>query len=534
MKKMKYILIILSVVCLFCSCVQQGAIMNSEPAVDLSAYEKHGNWSCGRIWVQKTDSTWDSSQTVCGYLDEKGQLVGRWHSIDEWKYPMDYVNNYALVGIEAKFYAANLKPIIAMEVIDYNGNTIASLDVHSHYNGNMNYYKSGDITQFNTYGYAFCETAVHEDTYVRSSGYCMIGPDGKVTKLDSQMDIYSLDDFQGYFSEGYMYYSNKYYFNTSGKLMLDFSDGLERYFGQKYSIITLYPIEDGLAKVVFEGKDGKKYFIVVDLYGNLLTEQPISYEQFSDYDFAAVNRADNSRLSSLKKNDIKDGAVVKFGNYEQDNIRANGSELIEWLVLKTDRKKALLVSKYVLDACEYAANLEYSKEAEWSNSSIRQWLNYVFYPAAFGEDESDCILSTSIDTKVITYTGVYNNKKMQEDIESRDVNVTSTTDKVFLLSVDEIKSLMSVDEIMGFATEYAAEKIHPVKYFEDNYSKSYYQWMTRDLLAHKSYDGIYTKQVFSFEGRGNSIFNYEQWDSNYRYDIDGVRPAIYIDLEKLN
>ena len=107
-----------------------------------------------------------------------------------------------------------------------------------------------------------------------------------------------------------MSYSNEAYINEEGQVALDFSDRLEGYFGQRYTITNLHPIEDGLAKVVFEGKDDKKYFIVVDTYGNLLTEQPISYDKFSNFDFSSIKRVDNSRVSSLNKSDIKDGAVV--------------------------------------------------------------------------------------------------------------------------------------------------------------------------------------------------------------------------------
>ena len=45
--------------------------------------------------------------------------------------------------------------------------------------------------------------------------------------------------------------------------------------------------------------------------------------------------------------------IVTFGSYEQDNNSENGSEPIEWLMLEQKDGKALLVSRYGLDALPF-------------------------------------------------------------------------------------------------------------------------------------------------------------------------------------
>lgn len=530
--KNKIISTLLVIVVLLCltACDSNNALNeNKIPDVDLSMYVEHGEWSCGRVWVKKTEESWDSSNTYVGYLDENGNLVGEWHPASVWSRPNNFVNDFAFVGTGEYEHSWNSSTIVSYDVVNLKGEVAFSIECIAGSDG----YEDAALREFNSHGYAFYIEGYYKDTYVKSGSAYMLCKDGTKVVLDERLELNGarLGNFSGVFSEGYMPYFYDAYINEQGQIALDFSDRLQGYFGQRYTITNLFPIEDGLAKVAFEGKDGKKYFIVVDIYGNLLTEDPISFDEFSNYDFDSITRVDNSRVSSLKKPEIKDGAVVKLGNYEQDNVTSNGSELIEWIVLKSDGNKALLVSKYVLDSYDYAEQIKYSKTATWENSAVREWLNKDFYNTAFSKDEVKYILSTSMDSKVVTYTGVYDNYNLEEDIVSRDINTTSTADKVFLLSVDEIKELMSVEEIVGQATKYSAQKVKATGYIREK--GTYYKWMTRDLLVHNSFSGDYSKQVFAFEGKGDKIYNYEQWENIYRYDINGVRPAIWIDLTTL-
>ena len=136
---------------------------------------------------------------------------------------------------------------------------------------------------------------------------------------------------------------------------------------------------------------------------------------------------------------VQVGDTITFGKYEQDNDLSNGAEDIEWIVLSIEDNKALVISKYALDCKAY----NYIKtNITWEYCSIRKWLNDSFYNSAFSSEEQ---------TK-IEITTVYN-----------DVNPDFTTlvgsateDKVFLLSISEVRQYFSSEESLEcIATEYA-------------------------------------------------------------------------------
>lgn len=86
-----------------------------------------------------------------------------------------------------------------------------------------------------------------------------------------------------------------------------------------------------------------------------------------------------------------EGDIVLFGSYEQDNIRSDGAEPIEWIVLDVRPDRILLLSQYALDGERY----HYRKESvSWDTCSVRDWLNTTFYEEAFTRSEQRSILSS--------------------------------------------------------------------------------------------------------------------------------------------
>ena len=57
--------------------------------------------------------------------------------------------------------------------------------------------------------------------------------------------------------------------------------------------------------------------------------------------------------------DLSAGEIVTFGTYEQDDDPANGAEKIEWIVIDVEEHRALLLSRYVLDAIPYNESQKY-------------------------------------------------------------------------------------------------------------------------------------------------------------------------------
>ena len=87
----------------------------------------------------------------------------------------------------------------------------------------------------------------------------------------------------------------------------------------------------------------------------------------------------------------QEGDVVLFGSYGQNNIRSDGAEPIEWIVLDVKSDRILLLSQYALDSERY----HYRKESvSWDTCSVRDWLNTTFYEEAFTCSEQRSILSS--------------------------------------------------------------------------------------------------------------------------------------------
>lgn len=126
------------------------------------------------------------------------------------------------------------------------------------------------------------------------------------------------------------------------------------------------------------------------------------------------------------------GNEVIFGRYEQDNIIENGTEDIEWIVLDVQDKKALLLSKYGLDAKPFEKESRSFLVSEyWENSSVRTWLNDEFLKTAFNEKEVSAILKTHLDNNSANYS-YYTDYSCGDDTEDR-VFFLSSAEKVLYL-----------------------------------------------------------------------------------------------------
>lgn len=139
---------------------------------------------------------------------------------------------------------------------------------------------------------------------------------------------------------------------------------------------------------------------------------------------------------------LKVGETLSFGSYEQDNDPDNGAEPIEWQVLSVENGRALLISKFGLDAKVY--NNTYIN-VTWLRSTLRSWLNGEFYDMAFSPSEKARIAEVKINN--------------QGNQFSRAMGGFPTKDRIFLLSFDEANSYFSDDDARQCeATEYARAK----------------------------------------------------------------------------
>ncbi len=134
------------------------------------------------------------------------------------------------------------------------------------------------------------------------------------------------------------------------------------------------------------------------------------------------------------------GDIIYFGNYEQDNRTANGKEEIEWRVLEKDAEgNMLVVSRYALDCRRYHDSVA---QVTWENCDLRQWLNNDFCSTAFSNADKKKIKATTIENR--------------DNADYYTSGGNDTKDKVFLLSIDEVKTYLpsTVDRVC-LATHYA-------------------------------------------------------------------------------
>ncbi|MBR3057509.1 MAG: hypothetical protein IKG93_06010 [Clostridiales bacterium] len=202
---------------------------------------------------------------------------------------------------------------------------------------------------------------------------------------------------------------------------------------------------------------------------------------------------------------IKVGLVFTLGKYEQDDNTSNGMEDIEWIILAKEDNKILVTSKWALDQKPYN---ETRTDVTWENCTLRQWLNGSFYDTAFTEDEKSHILSSTISDR--------------ENPEYGTAPGNSTSDKVFVLSIDEYEKYFAWEEEHHCArTDYCLKKsVSPDGVWSIWLRSPGY---TAKHAAYIEYGGITnTYGLYVDRSRVADYYNCT------------IRPAMWIDIESLN
>ena len=194
------------------------------------------------------------------------------------------------------------------------------------------------------------------------------------------------------------------------------------------------------------------------------------------------------------------GDIITLGSYELDGDESNGKEEIEWIVLDKEDNKALVISKIAIDDKQFNST---GGDVTWDTCTLRQWMNGEFFDESFNSKEQKRIVNTIVVAD-----------KHQRHISTYGTN---TNDKVFLLSVAEVKQYFSKEN---------DRKCQPAEYFRQCYvnfrNKNSYlitcPWWTRSPGFQHNYAVIV--------------------DANGEIESDGVaagcnypiRPAMWIDL----
>ncbi len=200
------------------------------------------------------------------------------------------------------------------------------------------------------------------------------------------------------------------------------------------------------------------------------------------------------------------GSLVSFGHYPQT---ASGKDMtsIDWIVLDVRDGKALLLSKYALDARPYHSAQE---NITWENCSLRVWMNEKFLEAAFDDSEKE---------KIVSMTSAAEDNPVYGTYAGYDV-----WDRVFPLSITEAEKYFSGDEdrICG-ATDYAkAQGAWTSNRNMADGKEAVYWWLRTPGSSRSLAAGV----------KGYGTIHNEGWAVDDA--ANAVRPAIWVELGALS
>jgi hypothetical protein len=163
--------------------------------------------------------------------------------------------------------------------------------------------------------------------------------------------------------------------------------------------------------------------------------------------------------------------VISFGSWR--------GVPLNWRVLTVDGEKTLLITEDIIAVRPYN---EEETDVYWEDCDLRQWLNDDFLTTALSTDEQDAVLITDV-----------NNETYSVDMKIPSGN--NTTDKVFLLSVDEYREYFVKNSPFAYYTfteddkDYYLDQYPPTPNDTDEFgafldaqiarSKIYFSWWFR-------------------------------------------------------
>lgn len=204
-------------------------------------------------------------------------------------------------------------------------------------------------------------------------------------------------------------------------------------------------------------------------------------------------------VKARRYSNLSVGDIIDYGAYEQDLVYSNGEDPIEWIVLEITEGKALLISRYVIDALWY--DEDYAA-VTWRDCTLRGWLNNDFYTSAFNSEEKRYIEKTHIETSVNSQYGVNSGE--------------ATDDFVFILNYQQIQKYFPTNESrLTLPTEFAKNQ----DVFIGENGRAFW-WVLTPGQTRLFAMGV--KSFGAFDTNG----------VNVQYYKGGVRPAIWLRLKE--
>lgn len=213
----------------------------------------------------------------------------------------------------------------------------------------------------------------------------------------------------------------------------------------------------------------------------------------------------------------KIGDTASFGSYN--------SKPIEWLCLAVEDNKALLITKDCVSLDIFNEPMSDGSQVVWADCTLRAWLNGEF------------LKNLSVEEQALLFETEHasNDNLGFVDYPAEEVEWKSCTDKVFLLSAEEVQTYFSDDEsrIAKISLSDAEEKATIARYkklfnYEESTSMGMIEEMVQDNGAVEYWlrtNGRgYMVQTVDYDGR------YSDYGSNQDTTFKGVRPAAWVSL----
>lgn len=331
-----------------------------------------------------------------------------------------------------------------------------------------------------------CKDGINEEKLSIAKSYYENENYDMALKTLAELDGYK--DSEELTNEIYAIYDRKYDEANEKKKNGDYEGAISIYTGiieYKESRLFIGECEEKIKEI--------KYDEAVSYYNkNSFQEALTRFEALTGFKDSDAN------VLKCKLKLINVGAVFNFGQYEQDNNIGNGKETINWIVLKKEANKVLLLSEKVLDSQKF---YQYNQGVTWEKSDLRAWLNDTFYNSAFN----------SIERKIIFKSYLTDKKYSVWNVEPGP----ATYDNVFCLSNNEIETnLTDYSKWRGMPTSYAVAQ--GCKTNADGMATAWWLrtpgWDKTSVCAVKSSDS-------SIDSVGYYVYR----------EYVGVRPAIWID-----
>ena len=240
-----------------------------------------------------------------------------------------------------------------------------------------------------------------------------------------------------------------------------------------------------------------KYNDAVSLMENKNYEEAITaFEELGDYN-DSKNKIDECYIGIYGKEawdiiqNTNIGDTYILGDYYDGSTGTRRH--ISWDVIDKKGSRILVISSSILDCIKYDSRLV---KTDWSNCTLRTWLNGTFYANAFYNKEKSMISSTTLSAHK---NPLYNTDQGN-----------ATQDKIFVLSAEEVeKYLQNKNDRICYAANYTL-------YYGIN------EWWLRTTGGDQVH-AAYVDEDGDISYYGTSVAN----------GRCGVRPAMWIDLSKI-